>query len=94
VQSHPKAAKLKGFLDGEASRSQARLLVTHLLQGCSECAATVEAIVRPKREVPLDAYDEAFDKAYALIQAHLEVPRPLPTLTLRRDFLSLPGSPI
>ncbi len=94
VQSHPTAKKLKGFLDGEGNRSQARLLVMHLLQGCSECATTVDAIVRPKRESALDVYDEAFDKAYALIRAHMEAPRPLPTLNLRRDFLSSPGSSV
>lgn len=94
MQSHPTEEKLKGFVEGKANRSQVRTLVAHLLQGCAVCAATAESIVRPKRELPTDTYDEAFDKAFALIQAHLEPPRPMPTLDIRRGVLSLPGSPI
>lgn len=97
MESHPKAEKLRGFLEGEANRSQARevrLLVTHLLRGCSECVATVEQIVRPERELTPGAYDDAFDRIFGLIQTHPDLPRPLPNLAARRGVLSLPGSPI
>lgn len=94
MQNHPTSEKIKGFLEGKANQTQARVVVTHLLQGCSECAATVESILRPKRELSPDAYDEAFDKAFFLILAHLDVSRPLPAPTIGRGVLLLPGSPI
>jgi hypothetical protein len=94
VQSHPTSEKIKRFLEGKANPAQARVVVTHLLQGCSDCAATMESILRPKRELPPDAYDDAFDKAFFLIMAHLDMPRPLPAPTIGRGGLLLPGAPI
>lgn len=95
MQSHPTSEKIKGFLEGKANRTQARVVVNHLLQGCSECAATMESILRPQRELPPDAYDEAFDKAFFLIMAHLDdVSRPQPAPTIGSGALLLPGSPI
>jgi hypothetical protein len=97
VEHHPKVDKLAGFLEGRSGRSeksQARVLVAHLLHGCSECAAHVEQILRPSQELPPSAYDEAFERAAAMVQAHQTPVRPLPNLAFRRGVLSLPGSPI
>jgi len=98
VEKHPKAAQLARFVEGAAPRSQARVLVTHLLRGCSDCVTAVEQTLRPQRELSPDAYDAAFDNAFATVQEHLPTlaapARPQPKLILRRGVLSLPGSPI
>lgn len=98
MENHPKAAQLARLLEGTSQRSQAQVLVAHLLRGCSDCAATTEQVLRPERELPPDAYDDAFDKAFMTVQEHLlerALPvRPRPNLVLRRGVLSLPGSPI
>lgn len=94
MENHPKAEQLEGFLDGRSQRTQARVLVTHLLRGCPQCAAEVNEYLRPSRELPPSAYDAAFDKVYAKVQKHLARTRPLPRLVIRQGALSLPGAPI
>jgi hypothetical protein len=99
MKNHPKAAQLASILEGPLPGPQARVLVTHLLRGCSDCASTVEQILRPKRELPADAYDDAFGKAFATVQEHLAPPpsiagsRPQPSLFAQPGLPSLPGSP-
>jgi hypothetical protein len=94
MESHLKTEQLAGFLEGRPERTQARLLVTHLLRGCPQCAAEVSECLRPSREVPPSAYDVAFEKAYAKVRTHLARTRPLPRLVIRQSVFALPGSPI
>jgi hypothetical protein len=94
VETHPKAEQVAGFLEGRPGKTQARELVLHLLRGCSECAASTEELLHPKQALPPSAYDCAFEKAYAKVQAHRALPRPLPRLAIRQGAVSLPGAPI
>ncbi|HVS00168.1 MAG TPA: hypothetical protein VMW27_26310 [Thermoanaerobaculia bacterium] len=41
---HPKPDLLVRFLRGEASRSERRAVVRHLLTGCRECLATTRTV--------------------------------------------------
>ena len=97
-ENHPKAAQIAGILEGSSQTPQSRALVEHLLRGCSDCATTAEQVVRPQRDLSANAYDAAFDKAFAAVQKHFATPppplRPRPRLALRRGAFSLPGAPI
>jgi hypothetical protein len=98
MEYHPKAEQLEGFLEGRSEGLQARVLITHLLRGCPQCAAEVSECLRPSRDLPPSAYDKAFEKALVTLQARPAAPplspRLHPGLVLRRGVLSLPGSPI
>jgi hypothetical protein len=94
MESHPKAEQLIRFLEGRSEGAQARVLIAHLLRGCPVCSATAEQYLPPKRKLPPNAYDVAFEKALLKTQAYRVPARPLPRLAVRQSALALPGSPI
>ncbi|HEX3129929.1 MAG TPA: hypothetical protein VH394_21530 [Thermoanaerobaculia bacterium] len=94
MDSHPKAEQLIRFLEGRSEGAQARILIAHLLRGCPTCSATAAEFLRPKRKLPPNAYDAAFEKALLRIQPRRA---PIPTmrnLMVRQGVPVLPGSPI
>jgi hypothetical protein len=94
MENHPRTEQLKRFLEGRSEGAQARVILAHLLSGCSACSATVEQVLRPKRKQPPGAYDVAFEKALLKVHPYRAPARPLPRLGNRRSVPVLPGSPI
>ena len=96
MENHSTAEQVNGFLEGRSEKTQARLLVTHLLRGCPQCAAEVSEHLRPSRELPSNAYDKAFERALAVLQKRPAAPprprRLRPNFPPRRGGLTLPGS--
>lgn len=93
MEDHPKAEQLIRFLEGKSEGAQARILIAHLLRGCPACSETVAEFLRPKRKLPPNAYDRAFEKALARVTPHRAPVRPLRNTPIRqRGVCVLPGS--
>src|SRR4051812_46181362 len=70
MEQHLTPQNLQAFASGELSREGARAVVAHLLSGCEACrseSAGVWLLDRPRKAIPLDAYDAAFDRALAVL---------------------------
>ena len=91
MEGHPKAEQLRQFLEGRSEGSQARVLIAHLLRGCPVCPKHMKQLIQPKRSLPSNAYDAAFEKALLKFQVHRA---PRPRLRPQHGFSVLPGSPI
>jgi len=63
---HPSEQTLKGFASGTATREERQAVVAHLLQGCTDCARKLKALMQPQ-PVSHRAYDvalERFDRGF------------------------------
>jgi tetratricopeptide (TPR) repeat protein len=78
VEGHPTPQELRGFAEGELPKDRARIVVAHFLRGCATCRAETAALLNlirirrgPREATPerLQAYDEAFDRAYEILRA-------------------------
>ncbi|MFY9826420.1 MAG: tetratricopeptide repeat protein [Thermoanaerobaculia bacterium] len=78
METHPTPQELREFAEGGLPKEQTRNVVAHFLYGCDACraeAATLLNLVRirrgPRVESPeqLQVYDQAFDRAFDLLQA-------------------------
>jgi hypothetical protein len=58
---HPSDEILQRFATGTASREERRAVVAHLIQGCSQCARQLRALMRPQ-PVAGSAYDAVFER--------------------------------
>lgn len=94
MESHPKAEQLIRFLEGRSEEAQARMVIAHLLGGCSTCSEAAAEILRPKRKLAPDAYDVAFEKALLRTRPRRAPILPLRNLQIRHGLPILPGSPI
>lgn len=71
MEQHLTPQNLQAFASGELSREGARAVVAHLLSGCEACrseSAGAWLLERPRKAVPVDAYDAAFDRVLAVLQ--------------------------
>jgi hypothetical protein len=60
---HPSEETLKRFAAGSSPREESRMVVSHLLKGCSACVARLRALMQPAAvavqsyERPLSRFD-------------------------------------
>lgn len=60
---HPSEETLKRFAGGGSPREESRMVVSHLLKGCSLCVATLRGLMKPppvavqSYERPLSRFD-------------------------------------
>lgn len=94
MENHPKAEQLIRFLEGKSEGAQARILIAHLMRGCPACSKIASELVRPKRKLPPDAYDAAFEKALLKTQPYRAPLRPLRNVMVPLGISVLPGSPV
>ncbi len=78
MESHPTPQELREFAEGGLPQEQTRNVVAHFLHGCGACRAEAAALLNlvrirrgPRVESPerLQIYDEAFDRAFEVLQA-------------------------
>lgn len=78
MEDHPTPEDLRAFAEGELPKSRAHEVLTHFLRGCETCrgeAAGLLNLIRirrgPRLTTPeqLHAYDEAFDRVFAVLGA-------------------------
>ena len=75
MEQHLTPQDLQAFAGGELSREGARAVVAHLLSGCDACrseSAGVWLLEKPRKPLPLDAYDTAIDRVLAVLQGGSE----------------------
>ncbi len=78
MESHPTPQELREFAEGGLPKDQTRNVVAHFLQGCGACrteAAALLNLIRIRRgprvesQERLEMYDQAFDRAFEILQA-------------------------
>jgi tetratricopeptide (TPR) repeat protein len=78
VETHPTPRELREFAEGGLPKEQTRNVVAHFLQGCGACRVEAAALLNlirirrgPRVESPerLEMYDQAFDRAFEILQA-------------------------
>ncbi len=75
MKQHLTPQDLAAFASGELPREGARNVVAHLLRGCVVCkseSAALWHLGQPREPLPVDAYDAAFDRVLAVLQAGRE----------------------
>jgi tetratricopeptide (TPR) repeat protein len=78
VEAHPTPQELREFAEGGLPKEQTRNVVAHFLRGCGVCRTEAAALLNlirirrgPRVESPerLEIYDQAFDRAFDILQA-------------------------
>jgi tetratricopeptide (TPR) repeat protein len=77
VEAHPTPRELRDFAEGGLPKEQTRNVVAHFLRGCGACRTEAAALLNlirirrgPRVESPerLEIYDQAFDRAFEILQ--------------------------
>lgn len=83
MEAHPTPRELRDFAEGGLPKEQARNVVAHFLRGCGACRTEAAALLNlirirrgPRVESPerLEIYDQAFDRAFEILQAAHHAP--------------------